>query len=62
VFVTGCGCGPGFTGLIAAEVEFVAPSVLIGVGNEVKVADRALVYLSASLFESVGMKQSRTLC
>lgn len=61
MFVTGCGCGPGFTGLIAAEVEFVAPSVLIGVGDEVKVADRALVYLSTSLFELIGVKQARTL-
>ena len=47
MFVAGCGCGPGFVGLVAAEVEFVAPSALIDIGDEVKVADRISAYLRA---------------
>ena len=39
-----CGCGPGFAGLVAGEVEFVAPSALVDVGDEVKVADGMLAY------------------
>jgi hypothetical protein len=61
VFVSGCGGSPGFTGLVAAEVEFVAPPALVGVGDKVKVADMVLVYPWASKINLVGMRQVRTL-
>jgi hypothetical protein len=38
VFVASLGGVPGFSRLIAAEVEFIAPSILVRVGDEVVVS------------------------